>query len=662
MRFHRLDQPGFIGSLRTRNRIVMPAMATNFASAHGEPTPTMIGYYEARARGGAGLIVVENASIDEPTGGNGTVQLRIDHDRYVPGLYALTRAIREGGAAAAIQINHAGVVARPERTGAPAVGPSDAGWTADAPRPTPLEIDEIERLVARYAEAAVRAKRAGFDAVEIHGAHGYLIAQFLSPITNRRADAYGGSQEGRWRFALEVVRHVRRAVGTGFPLVFRISADEFMPGGRTLDESVALGRVLAEAGVDALSITSGTAANPEKQLEPMSYPEGWRAYLAAAVKGGVDIPVIAVGVFRNPDTVERALAEEKADFIAIGRGLIADPEWPNKAAEGLERRIRRCISCNRCVRCRVFDDQPIRCSVNPKVGREDAPTVVARGRPTIVVVGAGPGGLAAADTAARAGGRVILLERENVVGGTLRIAERPPHKEKIGWLIDDLTSSLPEAVEVRTGIEATENVVRDLRPDGVIIGIGGTPRLLEVPGADRPHVVSARRLLASDEGFDDGRAVVVIGGGMVGCESAEFCAVRGAPVTLLEVLDAVGEDCEPITRAALIERLDVLGVSIHTGIRVAEIGSDAVVFDEGGHRREAKAARVVVAIGNRPNLDLAEALSEEPFPVVVVGDARDPRGIQEAVSEGWRAAREVVACAPGLGGERTVEEAGCSES
>jgi len=630
-------QQGRIGSLQVRNRIVMPAMATNFASAHGEPTQQMIAYYAARAEGGAGLIIVENASIDEPAGGNGTVQLRINHDRYVPGLFELTQAVRKHGAAVAIQINHAGAVANPQRTGVTAVAPSDIGWTANALCPLPLEISEIEHLIECYARAAVRAKRAGFDAVEIHGAHGYLIAQFLSPITNRRADAFGGSREKRWRFALDVVRGVRQAVGCDYPLLFRLSGDEFLPGGRTLDESVELCHALADASIDALHISAATAANPEKQLEPMCYPEAWRAYLAAAIKEAVDIPVIAVGVFRTPETVEHTLTEETADFVAIGRGLIADSQWPSKAAAGEDQTIHRCISCNRCVQRRVFDDLPICCSVNPEVGFEgEAHPETCSGR-RVVVVGAGPGGLQAAATAANAGAQVVLLEREEELGGQLRYAKVPPYKEKIDWLLNDMVLSLSANVAVKTGIDVTAEIIRKLHPDTVILAIGGIQKQLSVAGGSQPHVWTVEGALSSGDSIS-GETIVVIGGGLVGCETASYCAEQGGKVTVLELLDDVGQDCEPISRGALLRHLEEQHVGVLTGVRVIEIRSDTLLIEQDGHPSVLPAIRVIVAIGAESNPTLADELRHDPFPVLVVGDARDPRGIQEAVYEGWRAA------------------------
>ena len=644
----RMFEPGRIGSLYVRNRLVMPAMATNFASAHGEPTERLISYYEARAHGGVGMMVIENASIDEPAGGNGTVQLRIDHDRFIPGLSVLAGRMHEEGAAVALQINHAGAVANPRRTGAPAVGPSDVGWTDASLRPTPLTLDAIGRIIGRYAEAAVRAQRAGFDAVEVHGAHGYLIAQFLSPVTNRRTDAYGGSVENRWRFAVDVVRAVRDAVGIDYPILFRLSGDEFLPGGRTLDESVEQSALLVDAGIDGLSVSAGTAANPEVQLEPIAYEEGWRAYLAASIRKTICVPVITAGVFRNPKTVEDALEEGAADFVAIGRGLIADPEWPNKARSDAEASIRHCISCNRCVRQRVFDDLPIRCSVNPSVGYEgeaNRDPCIAKDR-RVYVIGGGPAGLQAAATASRLGADVTLYERTPSLGGQLRSAVLPPHKEKIQWLIDDLVRALPTSVRVRLDAEATEDELHAERPDAVILASGATPQALEVPVEPGAAVVTAEFTLADSTDIS-GLSVVVVGAGMVGCETALACAERGAHVTLVEALDTIGGDCEPITRSVLLRHLAESDVQTYADVCVTQITSDAVLLTHGREPLRIPADRVVTAVGAKPNDRLAQALRDKVFPTYVVGDARSPRGIAEAVYEGWRAGQRAAICTAG---------------
>jgi len=642
----RMFEPGTLGSLHVKNRLIMPAMATNFASSCSEPTSRMLAYYARRAVGGVGTIVVENASVDEPAGGNGTVQLRVDHDRYVPGLSHLARRVQEAGAAVALQINHAGAIANPRRTGVPAVGPSDVGWTAASSHPSALTLDDIKRIIERYADAAVRAKRAGFDAVEVHGAHGYLIAQFLSPITNRRVDAYGGSTENRWRFAVDVIRAVREAVGAGYPILFRLSGDEFMPGGRGLDESIEHSAQLVDAGIDALHVSAGTSANPEVQLEPISYDEGWRAYLAAAIRERVSVPVITVGVFRHPEIVERTLADGAADFVAIGRGLIADPDWPRKTRTGQEATIRHCISCNRCVRQRVFDDLPIRCSVNPRVGFEDEPNRhpserVAR---RVVVVGGGPAGIQAAITAHQLGADVTMFERGAKLGGQLRAAAQPPHKEKIAWLIDDLTHALPSGVDVRLETEVATRDIDALEADAVVIATGATSAPLNVRTDPNARVQSAESLLLSADEFSN-MSIVVIGAGMVGCETALACVERGAHVVLIEALADVGRDCEPISRSVLIRHLAEANVRILSDARVAEIGKDGVAVETESGREDVPADRVVVAVGARSADRLGSAWEGEALPVFLIGDAREPRGIAEAVYEGWRAGQG-AACVP----------------
>ena len=631
-------RPGSIGKLRVKNRIVMPAMSTNFASAEGEPTPRLISYYAARARGGVGMIIVENANVDYPTGSNGTVQLRIDHDRYIPGLYHLARAIKIEGGAAAIQINHAGGMAKESRTGRMPVGPSPVSWSPDRPTPRPLAREEIGPIIEAYASAALRAKRAGFDAVEIHGAHGYLIAQFLSPLTNNRTDEYGGTRENRWRFALDIVRRVREAVGPDYPLLFRISGDEYLPGGRGIEETVELARALVEAGIDAIDVSAGTPANPEKQLEPISYPEAWRVHLAGAVKRGISAPVIGVGVLRRPETVERILAEGQVDFVAIGRGLIADPSWPNKAARGAPNEIRHCISCNRCTRSRIFDDLPISCTVNPRVGNEGEPLPKPDPLKRVVIVGGGPAGLQAAATAASLGHHVTLLERETRLGGELHLAAVPPEKEKIDWLIADLEGALPPSVEVRTGIDATPADIEALRPDAVIVATGATPARLNVRGSDLSHVVPARALL-KDRTDVSGKRVVVIGGGMVGCETALYCASHGASkVTILEALPAIAGDCEPITKRDLLSRLEKEEIDVRTAVRIAEITDSEVRFEERDRLEGIPAESVVTAVGGEADQYLAQELERRGIPVRSIGDALEPRGIYEAINEGWLAA------------------------
>jgi NADPH-dependent 2,4-dienoyl-CoA reductase/sulfur reductase-like enzyme len=384
----------------------------------------------------------------------------------------------------------------------------------------------------------------------------------------------------------------------------------------------------------------------------MAYPEAWRVGLAASVKEAVKLPVIAVGVLRTPETCERVLNEGKADFVAVGRGLIADPEWPVKAASGGEATIRRCISCNRCVRHRVFDDLPIGCSVNPRVGREGDAVPAPKGRKRVVVVGGGPCGITAASVAAELGHRVTLFEAEEELGGRLRLAVVPPHKGKIGWLIEDLVERLPASVEVRSGARVSAQEVAGEKPDAVLLAVGAIPKRPNVPGADLPHVRTADDVLA--DGDIDG-SVVVIGGGMVGCETALHCAARSCPTVLVEALDAVANDCEPITRGDLLGRLEMAGVGLRVGATLREITASGVAIEREGKGEHLRADVVVCAIGCLSNDRLSSELADAPFLVRVIGDAREPRGIYEAVHEGWHAAASV-------GAEEFGEENGWNRS
>lgn len=646
MSFSKLFEPGQIGGMRLKNRIIMPAMATNFASATGEVTQQMIDYYTARAKGGVGLVIVENTTVEYPQGRNGATQLRGDQDRFIPGLNRLAGAVHDNGAKVALQINHAGGITDERKTeGIKPVAPSPVASGRLGIVPRELISGEIEEIIDKYADAALRAKRAGFDAIEVHGAHGYLIAQFLSPYTNKRTDDYGGDLGHRAKFALEVIERVRDKVGSDFPIIFRLSGDEFIEEGRTLEESKALVPLLERAGIDALHVTAAAAKNPSKQLEPMSYPQGWRAYLAEEIKKEVSIPVITVGVIREPEIAERILEEGKADFIAVGRGLIADPEWANKAAQGREKEIRKCISCNICAKSRVFDDVPIRCSVNPFVGREGE---LAKIKPAalpkkVAVVGGGPAGMEAARMAAFRGHEVVLYEKEQELGGQLILASRPPHKDKIKWLIEYLIDGLAEKVEVKLGAEVKAELIDRINPDAVILATGAEPFTPSLPGIHGKNVVTAHDVLRGHPVIK-GAEVTVAGGGMVGCETAEFLAESDNSVTIIEMLDEIAIDCEPITREELIASLKEYGVEMITQTRLLKVLDHGVVVDQGGRKgRIINGDWVVLALGTQPQSSLVKELKGRAYEVYTVGDCREPRGMQVAIYEGSLIASQIGA-------------------
>jgi 2,4-dienoyl-CoA reductase-like NADH-dependent reductase (Old Yellow Enzyme family)/thioredoxin reductase len=640
-RYPDLFRPGRIGSLRLRNRTVMAPMGSNLASETGGVTDELIAHYARRARGGVGLVIVENTAVAYPLGRNGATHLRLDGDAFIPGLRRLVEAVQREGAAVAVQLNHAGAWTSPARTGGlQPVAPSDVPIQPGAAVPRPLSVAEIETLVGDFARAAQRARKAGFDGIEIHGAHGYLISEFISPYTNRREDAYGGSMENRLRFPLQVIRAVREAVGPCFPLWMRMNGDDFLPGGNDQAACQEIARRLAAAGLDALHVSSGMPPSHPRQVEPMRFEQGWKLYLAAGIRELVDVPVIAPGVIREPEVAQAALAAGRVDFVALGRTLLADPDWAGKAAQGAPGRIRRCISCNVCSQARGPDAIPLRCSLNPLLGREvslGAPVRAERPR-RVLVVGGGPAGVEAARVAALRGHAVTLCEREGALGGQVRLGHRPPGKGKLLWPLEDWPRALQEAgVEVRTGFAVTPEWVAAEGPDAVIVATGARPWVPPIPGVDGPQVTTAWEVLQGED-VPEGRRVVVVGGGSVGCETAEYLAEHGNRVLVLEMLPEIALDVEPTTRMDLLAQMEERGIDWRTEARVARMEPGRVLLAGG---REEPADRVVMATGSEPAREFAESLADGDWEVYEAGDCRAPRRIVDAVYEGHLTGRAV---------------------
>jgi len=503
----KLFEPIEIHGMTIPNRIVMPPMTTRLAASDGTVTPPLIQYYASRADGGAGLITIEMCS-PEPAGRHRAGELGLSEDRFLPGLRRLTARVAEAGARAAIQIGHAGGHTRQDVTGYPPVAPSAVPHVVQEIDtrtivPEALTSDGIRALVTAFATAAERAIRAGFDAVEIHGAHGYLIAQFLSPLDNRRTDAYGGSLHNRARFALEVIQACRQRA-PDLPLIFRFSADEFAPGGLTLAEAKEVACWAVEAGADALHVSAGcyrSLPSGAVMIPPMAYREGVFIDLAAAVKKRVRVPVIAVGRLHDPALASRVIEEGLADMVALGRQLIADPEWPRKVRDGRTEEIRPCIACNTCIDG-MRQGATIGCLVNPLAGHEteyvDAPNPTPR---SILVVGGGPAGMEAARTLTIRGHRVALFEREPQLGGRLRLAAKAPvfqnvetEEQVILKFVTFLARELHRLrVDVKLGHAVTPAVVEALKPDVVVLATGAVYRF--------PLELIVPRVLAAKPGW-----------------------------------------------------------------------------------------------------------------------------------------------------------------
>jgi len=639
-RFPLLFSPISIGRMQLRNRVVMAPMGTRYSSFGGWPTERSQDYYAARARGGVGLIEVEFAGVTR-TGRGSHYTGGLYDDRMIPNYRRVVEAIHQYGAKASVQLAHSGAAASVAVMGSQPVGPSDVPLPGgDVPRA--LTREEIRDLVEAFGAAAARAVNAGFDAVSLHMAHGYLLHQFLTPSLNRRTDEYGGDLACRARFPLEVLHRVKEVVGERVPVICRLSGDDFVPGGLTLAESCQVAQMLEEAGADAIHVTGGIPPAGHMSTPPMALPAGVLVYLATAIKEKVRIPVITVGKIHDPSLAEQILREGKADLIALGRGLIADPEWASKAQAGRPETIRPCVACNR-PQChgRLLRGVEVACTVNPRVGRE---SLFPEGRaPTlrrVLVVGGGPGGMEAALTAAQRGHQVTLCEQEERLGGQMRLAVVPPHKEDLLLLLQYYEGQLAATgVEIRTGCTVTPALVRKMAPDVVILATGALPARLDLPGAER--AVTAWDVLAGT--VEVGQRVVVIGGGDVGCETAEHMAVQGHRVTVLEMLPEVAQELIPWARHLLLERLQDLQVNVLTKARVVAIGDGEVVYDRVGVLYRVPADTVVLATGARPNRALADALAgdDRDMEVYQVGDCVEPRSAAEAIREGFEVAWQI---------------------
>lgn len=638
MKFPSIFSPGRIGKLALKNRLLMPPMVLNYADADGKATKRYIDHIERVARGGVGAIILEASFIRQD--GKGFVnELGVHDDACIPGLKKLVEAAHKHGAAIGQQLYHGGRQTSSKTTGTQPVAPSPLPDPTVNELPRELTVEEIGGLVEAYAKAAARAKAAGMDFVEIHGAHGYLITQFLSPFSNRRTDAYGGSGQKRMRFLLEVCAAVRKAVGADYPVTVRLSGEEMVEGGLTLLDTISIAKRLEGIGIDAVHISAGNYASYARgyMIPPMAMPDGTLAYLARAVKGLVKIPVIAVAKIRDPKMAEKIIRSGEADFVALGRTLLADPEWPNKARAGKLDEINHCIACNQGCISRLFAQQDVWCTVNPETGREGAFAKPVTARKTVVIVGGGPAGLAAAKTAAERGHNVILYEKKARLGGQLSAAEAAPHRQ--GWkeLRQTLVRDVKRlGVEVRLRKEFSPEMAAADKADAVILAIGSTASKPKIPGIGRTNVVTSRDLL-------EGRAkakgdVVVVGGGCAGAQTAEYLAENGHDVKIVEATGSLAADAPVDDRFLLLGRLGRLKVKIHLETALMSIGSKNVTVESPAGPKTLGADTVVLCLGSYPNDGMTAELKAAIKDVSVVGDAVSARRVTDAVAEGALAA------------------------
>jgi len=637
-----LWRPFRIGKMELRNRIAMAPITAQYASKEGRVTKRQKDHYEARARGGAGLLIVE-ATYIHPQGQAFVNQLNISAEELVPGLSELVQVIHQHGAKAAIQLHHGGRMARSDLTGMELVAPSPLP-KPNGEVPRELTVDEIVGLVALFAQAAGRAKRAGFDGVEIHGAHSYLVDQFLSPATNKRQDAYGGDVRGRARFLVEIIKAIRGEVGDGYPVWVRMNGKEYgVEGGATLEDAQQIARMAEEAGADAIHVSAYGPKTPTNLTSPRFVPAIIED-LAEGVKKVVSVPVMAVGRI-TPEAGERLLAEGKADIIAIGKGLLADPELPNKVAAGKLEDITPCIVCMGC-RDDLFLFRAgvpgIRCQVNAALGREEECRIVPAAQPRrVLVVGGGPGGMEAARVAALRGHNVTLWEGEARLGGQLVQAAIPPHKDRIEALTRYLQTQLKKlGVKVELAKEATPSMIEEFGPEALVLATGSKPLVPEIPGLHRARMAQAGDVLEGK--VDVGPRVAVIGGEQVGCETAEFLADKGKRVTVMRRGPEMASTVGPSLRAFFLERLERKGVTLLTGVKYEEATPEGLVITTGdGERKMIAANAIVLAAGSVPDRKLYDEVKDKVPEVHLVGDCVEPRKIGDAIAEGYRAGLEI---------------------
>ncbi len=632
-----LQEPARLGGLSLPNRTVMPAMGTGYSSPEGEVTDRLLAYLEKRARGGVGLIVTEVLAV-HPAGRGFPSELGIHDDRFIPGLARLAAGVRSAGAAVAAQLHHAGRETFPQVIGEQPVAPSAIGSRALGVQPRELSLAEIEALVESYASAARRARKAGFDAVEVHGAHGYLVNQFISPYSNLREDEYGGDALGRIRFAREIVRAIKDEAGRDFPVLLRLSSSELVPGGYDLDYLLPLLPLLVEDGVDAFHVSCGVYDSPGNPTCPgMHHPAGLNVERAAAIRAAVQVPIIVAGKMHDPALAESVLAAGQVDLVAFGRQHLADPDFLAKAWEGRGDEIRTCLSCNQgCIERLTFQFKSVTCSINPECG-EEWRTHVAPAARRFLVIGAGPAGLQAALTLAEAGAAVELVEREAEPGGQLRPASRPQDKQPladwVAWAAGRLSAL---GVDLQMGRPASEADLGDESLEGVVVATGSSPIVPLVPGAG-PEVVEARSVLLGLA--ECGGQVVVVGAGPVGLETAAFLLERGYRVTVIEAAPASPVLALTSHGYYLHRRIRREG-SLLLSTRLEELTEKGVLVSSAEGTRELEADTVVWAVGAIPEDSLSGAAPG--VPVEVVGDARHVGTLLDATRSGYKAALQLL--------------------
>jgi len=633
----RLFEPLWIGGLEIKNRLIVPPMVTNFCTEDGLATDRFINYHEARARGGWGLITIEQSAVSKAGKGHPN-QPGLWLEEQVESLRRLTGRVHAAGGKIGVQINHAGRSSSTSFTGEPLVSPSALRDPIRSEVPRELTIAEIEEIIHQFGTAAANAKRAGFDSITEHAHARYLIPSFLSPISNKRTDRYGGSVRNRARFAIEVLQCMRESVGPDFPLIYRFSAEEFIDGGLSLGDTLTYARMLEEAGADMLDVSVGNGFSPWYITQPAVVPHAVIADMAEQFKKAVKIPVAVAGRINDPFIADTVLSLGKADLISMGRASIADPEFPNKVRDGKFDDIIYCVGCLQgCIESiRTF--VPFKCLVNPVTGREKEYEITeAPMKKRVLIAGGGVSGMEAAIAAAGRGHQVTLCEQAQQLGGQWLLAAIPPGKTEYGSLVAWQKEKMKQlGVDVRLGTKVTGKLIKQIQPDAVVVAVGSKPIRPKIPGADRKTVIQANDVLASKA--VPGKRVAVVGGGLVGAETALHLATLGTKVYLIEMSETIAKDGCPTANHFLYEELEKYGVASIVSATVSEIGDSAVFYTKDEETFCLKGLdNVVLAIGSRPDTELEQELKGFRGKVLVVGDALRAGKALEGICEGYEA-------------------------
>lgn len=638
MKYEKLFEKGKIGKLTLKNRIVMTPMGTGFAAASGEASEEITKFYEERAKGGVGLIICEVCRVDELSGIAQPCQLRATDMNVIPSFTRMVDRIHAYDTKVFMQLHHPGNEAFPITLhGNPVIGPSPVMCKTIGVVPKEMTTAEVEAMVKNYVKAAVIAKTAGFDGVEIHAAHGYLVNQFMSPHTNHRTDKYGGDFFNRMRFISEIIISIRFACGADFPVSVRMNGTDFWDDGNDEKECQHIARYLESLGVASLNISSGSYESGWSIIEPYPYQEGWKKHLAKGIKECVHIPVIAVNTVKHPAHAEAMLEEGVSDFVGVARGNLCDPEFGNKAKRGDDARVRKCIGCMNCFK-QAGLGRAIECAVNPVLGRETYrgdDKLIKNGDGRIVaVIGAGPSGLQAAITLAKRGFKVVVFEKSDRIGGNMNLAADPPCKGLIGEFIETLGIEAADlGIDIRLNTPGTVEAAKAVGAVGVVIAAGGIDIIPQVDGIDKAYTY---RQVLKNEVELKGKKIAVIGGGLTGLETAEYLSDFDNEVSVIEMAPAVGTAMYRSVTDAVVGHITKNGGHIMTGTMFKAVGDGFVTLNSlaTGYDTDAPFDACVIAMGVKPN-DAIVAEFEAAFDkVAVVGDTVEPGNIADATHSG----------------------------